>query len=310
MGKEYSLGPLSVSDVSSMATNKLKELFSKEIKDVEKFVEQLRQGETSALIVAGVSLGVGAWLAYLVFYRIFLEEAPKPRVKKEVEPIVLRDFTREQLRDFNGESDGKIPKPVYIGLCGEVYDATAAAANYYGPGAGYHCFAGRDASRAMAKYCFDEKELSNPNISDLGPFERSMLESWVQKFKYYKCYPVVGKMSEPPVSRVFTREELKAFNGTQEVPKDRVDAPIYVALGGKVFDVSYGGKEMYEPEGPYAMFAGLDASRALAKMSFDDADINSYDLSDLEEKQKQTLADWLQKFEHVKKYPVVGTIAE
>jgi len=137
-----------------------------------------------------------------------------------------------------------------------------------------------------------------------------MLESWVQKFKYYKCYPVVGKMSEPPVSHVFTREELKAFNGTQEVPKDRVDAPIYVALGGKVFDVSYGGKEMYEPEGPYAMFAGLDASRALAKMSFDDADINSYDLSDLEEKQKQTLADWLQKFEHVKKYPVVGTIAE
>jgi hypothetical protein len=48
--------------------------------------------------------------------------------------------------------------------------------------------------------------------------------------------------------------------------------------------VSYGGKEMYQaPNGPYSVFAGRDASRALAKMSFDPADLNSSNISDLTE---------------------------
>lgn len=39
----------------------------------------------------------------------------------------------------------------------------------------YHCFAGREASRAMGLLSFDESELANTNISDLGAFAKSKL---------------------------------------------------------------------------------------------------------------------------------------
>jgi hypothetical protein len=52
--------------------------------------------------------------------------------------------------------------------------------------------------------------------------------------------------------------------------------------------VSYGGKEMYQsPDGPYSMFVGIDASRALAKMSFDPDDLKSHDISDLTEEERK-----------------------
>ncbi|CAN1332706.1 Probable steroid-binding protein 3 [Linum perenne] len=51
------------------------------------------------------------------------------------------------------------------------------------------------------------------------------------------------------------------------------------------------------------MFAGKDASRALAKMSKDDSDVIP-SLQGLTDKELGVLADWEKKFEA--KYPVVG----
>ncbi|NCF40367.1 MAG: hypothetical protein GWP75_09650, partial [Planctomycetia bacterium] len=84
-------------------------------------------------------------------------------------PDPPRDFTLEQLKKFNGvvtEDDKFNPDAgkIYISLKGEVYDVTAAA-NMYGPGASYHLFAGRDASRALAKMSFDADCLDNPDLS-------------------------------------------------------------------------------------------------------------------------------------------------
>jgi len=220
--------------------------------------------------------------------------------KEEAEP--LRDFTVEQLREFNGENDSKI----YISLRGVVYDCSSAQ-EHYGVGSSYHLFAGREASRAMAKLSFEEKDLANSNWNDLGPFERNQLDGWVEKFRDFKHYPVVGRCSQPPSSNhVFTVEELKNFRGLQEVPPDRVHAPIYIAINHKVIDVSYGGTEFYGQGGPYFRFAGIDASRALAKMSFEPEALESRDLSDLTETQQKTLGDWEKKL--VKKYPVVGSL--
>lgn len=224
-------------------------------------------------------------------------------IKEEEEKDPPRDFTIDQLRDFNGESD----KPIYIALCGDVYDVTVAR-DMYGNGASYHCFAGRDASRAMAKLSFEEEDLSNNNIDDLSPFEKDILRDWVDKYKYYKSYPIVGKVSTPSKFQVFNKDSLSQFNGTQDIPTGRVDAPIYLAIRGKVLDVSYGGKEMYGIGGPYHLFAGKDASKALAKMSFDQADIESSDLSDLTPEQLKTLQDWEKKFLEVRKYPIVGEL--
>ncbi len=60
--------------------------------------------------------------------------------------------------------------------------------------------------------------------------------------------------------------------------------------------------------GPYHLFAGKDASVALAKMSFLPEDVASTDISSLTAEQKQTLQEWDEKFLSKRKYPVVGTI--
>ncbi|XP_019415948.1 PREDICTED: probable steroid-binding protein 3 [Lupinus angustifolius] len=96
----------------------------------------------------------------------------------------------------------------------------------------------------------------------------------------------------------FTPNQLTQFNGTDP------SKPIYVAVKGRVFDVTTG-KSFYGPGGPYAMFAGKDASRALAKMSKNDEDITP-SLDGLSEKEIGVLNDWETKFQA--KYPVVGRV--
>lgn len=96
----------------------------------------------------------------------------------------------------------------------------------------------------------------------------------------------------------FTAEELIKYNGSDS------SKPIYVAIKGRVFDVS-SGKNFYGPGGSYAMFAGRDASRALAKMSKNEEEICA-SLDGLTEKEIGVLEDWEKKFEA--KYPVVGRV--
>ncbi len=63
------------------------------------------------------------------------------------------------------------------------------------------------------------------------------------------------------MSAKFTRNELQKFNGVTK-------PEVYLAVGGKVFDVT-SGAGFYGPGGPYAIFAGHDASRGLALNSVD-----------------------------------------
>ncbi|OMO61566.1 Plant peroxidase [Corchorus capsularis] len=93
-----------------------------------------------------------------------------------------------------------------------------------------------------------------------------------------------------------TPQQLSQYNGTDP------SKPIYVAIKGVIYDVTTG-KSFYGPGGAYAMFAGKDASRALAKMSKNEEDVTP-NLDGLDEKQIGVLNDWVQKFQA--KYPVVG----
>ncbi|KAI3985760.1 hypothetical protein MKX01_030674 [Papaver californicum] len=95
-----------------------------------------------------------------------------------------------------------------------------------------------------------------------------------------------------------TLQQLKQFDGSD------ASKPIYVALKGRIFDVTTG-KSFYGPGGSYCMFAGKDASRALAKMSKNDEDICAF-LDGLSEKEMGVLNDWEKKFEA--KYPVIGSV--
>lgn len=96
----------------------------------------------------------------------------------------------------------------------------------------------------------------------------------------------------------FTLQQLKQYDGTDS------SKPIYVAIKGRVFDVSTG-NTFYGPGGAYALFAGKDASRALAKMSKNEDDVVS-NIDGLSDKEIEVLADWEKKFEA--KYPVVGRV--
>ncbi|KAF8392986.1 hypothetical protein HHK36_021227 [Tetracentron sinense] len=95
-----------------------------------------------------------------------------------------------------------------------------------------------------------------------------------------------------------TEQQLKQFDGSDP------SKPIYVAVKGRIFDVS-SGKSFYGAGGSYCMFAGKDASRALAKMSKNEEDISA-SLHALSEKEMGVLNDWEKKFEA--KYPVVGRV--
>lgn len=68
--------------------------------------------------------------------------------------------------------------------------------------------------------------------------------------KYQSAFPV--QLTEG-ASKIFTREELKKFDGTDS------SLPIYLALDGLVYNVTVG-REFYGPGGHYHYLAGKDYS--------------------------------------------------
>uniref|UniRef100_A0A3Q1EJ27 Neudesin neurotrophic factor n=1 Tax=Acanthochromis polyacanthus TaxID=80966 RepID=A0A3Q1EJ27_9TELE len=107
------------------------------------------------------------------------------------------------------------------------------------------------------------------------------------------------KPATKPV-RLFTEEELKRYDGSQE------EQPIYLAIKGVVFDVTTG-KEFYGRDAPYNALVGKDSTRAVAKMSLDPADLTS-DTSGLTEEQLESL-DSIFEGTYKTKYPIVGYTA-
>ncbi|XP_060530516.1 membrane-associated progesterone receptor component 1 [Cylas formicarius] len=97
----------------------------------------------------------------------------------------------------------------------------------------------------------------------------------------------------------FSVEELKKFDGTQE------DGRVLVAVNGKVYDVTKG-KKFYGPDGPYAAFAGRDASRGLATFNVSASGEGYDDLSDLTTMEMDSVREWESQFND--KYEYVGRL--
>lgn len=228
-------------------------------------------------------------------------------------PDPPRNFTAEQLKHFDGTSvadDDDDLKPVYLSINGIVFD-TSAGRNFYGPGGPYEIFAGHECGVALAKMSFDTEFLDDlEGCQKLNFGEREELDNWSSKFSLIRCYPIKGRLVPdnklPSSARTVTKQELEANNGAGKVPDGYATAPIYLGAGDKVYDVSFGGVGFYGTGGPYNRFAGKNASRALALMSFDPADCANTSVDDLSDKQKKVLADWIKTFEEKKGYPCVG----
>ncbi|KAJ1929192.1 Dihydrodipicolinate synthase [Tieghemiomyces parasiticus] len=114
------------------------------------------------------------------------------------------------------------------------------------------------------------------------------------------------KHPETVVFKEYTMRELLPYNGADGSPNGK----IYMAVSGKVFDVSRGAN-FYGPQGPYGNFAGQDASRGLAKGTFEkdilpDVGKPIDTLEDLNAEERDALKDWESLF--VSKYPQVGVL--
>jgi membrane-associated progesterone receptor component len=127
---------------------------------------------------------------YHVVSGIFAPPPPprqRPREEPEAEPlpppVQLGEVEEEDLRQYDG-SDPK--KPLLMAIKGQIYDVTQSRM-FYGPGGPYALFAGKDASRALAKMSFEPQDL-NGDLTGLGPFELDALQDWEYKFmsKYVK----------------------------------------------------------------------------------------------------------------------------
>mmetsp|Transcript_6647 Transcript_6647/g.11838 ORF Transcript_6647/g.11838 Transcript_6647/m.11838 type:complete len:281 (+) Transcript_6647:93-935(+) len=246
------------------------------------------------------------------------KQAAEEEEEEEV-PEPPRNFTMKQLQHFNGKIDEKTeePTPVYLSVQGTVFDVSKGR-DFYGPGGPYEMFAGRECGAALATMSFDESLLDDLSACEtLGVGDKAELENWLEKFEHYRCYPIRGRLVPegklPSADRIISMEELAKYDGmNQEIPEGEhagyATRPIYLGALDKVFDVSFGGVPMYGKDGPYNRFAGKDASRALALMSFDPKDVENTDISDLEEKQVKVLKDWVKSFEEKKGYPVVGKL--
>ncbi|XP_017082071.1 membrane-associated progesterone receptor component 1 [Drosophila eugracilis] len=160
--------------------------------------------------------------------------------------------------------------------------------------------------------------LSNDDSSFLGNILREILYSPMNLallaiicFLVYKIVrdrtevPSAGsaKPSEPELPKIrcdFTVKELRKYDGNQP------DGRVLVAVNGNVYDVSKG-KRFYGPGGPYATFAGRDASRNLATFSVVANDKDEYDdLSDLSAMEMDSVREWEMQFKE--KYELVGKL--
>ncbi|KAF5100399.1 hypothetical protein D0Z00_001258 [Geotrichum galactomycetum] len=111
------------------------------------------------------------------------EDYVKKMQQGDKKPVLFKDFTPTVLAKFNGEGR----KPVLMAVKGDVLDVTAGK-SFYGPGGPYSNFAGRDASRGLAKNSFDDDVLTPldepiDTLEDLTAEEKEALDEWHTKLK-------------------------------------------------------------------------------------------------------------------------------
>ncbi|CAF2085099.1 BnaAnng36100D [Brassica napus] len=141
------------------------------------------------------------------------EDYPQPEPLPP--PVQLGEITEEELKQYDG-SDSK--KPLLMAIKGQIYDVSQSRM-FYGPGGPYALFAGKDASRALAKMSFEETDLTG-DISGLGPFELDALQDWEYKFmsKYVKVGTIQkndgeGKESAEPSTNTVEEASAEVAHG-------------------------------------------------------------------------------------------------
>ena len=77
--------------------------------------------------------------------------------------------------------------------CLQVFDVTELGRQYYGKGAGYQVFSGKDSTRALSIGSLTKEDIDNTDLSDFTPHQlKQVLE---QHSFYVGKYPRVGRIA-------------------------------------------------------------------------------------------------------------------
>jgi predicted heme/steroid binding protein len=98
-------------------------------------------------------------------------------------------FTLTELEEFGNGLDGN---PIYLSVFGRVYDVTEGE-KYYGEGASYGMFAGKDVTRALCLGCKEDKCLVR-STEGLTQKELDEGKRWLSFFQLHDKYHYVGKL--------------------------------------------------------------------------------------------------------------------
>ncbi len=87
------------------------------------------------------------------------------------------------------ECDGKDGRPLYVGCNGTVFDMAShpTGPGFYGPGAGYYCFVGRDATVMFARMLLDPNHPDCQNTV-LSNQERDTMMDWVRSQGWCRAF--------------------------------------------------------------------------------------------------------------------------
>ncbi|XP_021592530.1 membrane steroid-binding protein 2 [Manihot esculenta] len=178
-------------------------------------------GLSPATFFTVLALGLAVYYVISEFFGSS-NDHPRPRsVEEQIQPlpppVQLGEITEEELKQYDG-TDPK--KPLLMAIKGQIYDISQSRM-FYGPGGPYALFAGKDASRALAKMSFEDKDLTG-DISGLGPFELESLQDW--EYKFMSKYVKVGTIKKPvPVTDEATSAGEPAETKEADIAKPAED---------------------------------------------------------------------------------------
>ena len=119
-------------------------------------------------------------------------EAENQKLLEEREKLAFVEtretWTVDDIAPYNGSTDEY--GPILFAADGEVYNVWKGR-HFYGPGCEYHIFAGRDATRLLAKSKLEE-ETEEEKRKPLTVAEKAALQGWIYTFK--NKYEIVGKL--------------------------------------------------------------------------------------------------------------------